>query len=69
MALVPSVGRLSSVAWCPISLAEGPVGCLAYPGPCAICQELQSQRTLLLPWVSIIGLERTQELRTQIRKV
>lgn len=68
MALGPSVGRLSSVVWCHFFLVESPVGSLVCFGQCVICQKRQSQRTVLLPWVSITDLERTQELGTQIRK-
>ena len=34
-------------------LVESPVGSLACFGQCVICQKLQSQRTVLLPWVSM----------------
>lgn len=66
MALGPSVGRLFSVAWCHISLVDDTVSSLAIV---LFARSFSPrERTVLLPWVSIIGLERIQELGTQIKK-
>ena len=66
MALGPSVGKLFSVAWYHISLVEDTASSLAIV---LFARSFSPrERTVLLPWVSVIGLERTQELGTQIRK-